>query len=132
VHIDKVTWILVRSGRVLTARNQGLDIFYLPGGKREPGETDLETLVREVKEELMVDVVTGTEKYIGTFTAQAHAKPEGVLCVMACYFSDFTGELAPSGEIAEIAWFTKADRERMSPVDRQVIDHLGQAGLLRD
>lgn len=45
--IDKIAWIHLEQRRLLTARNAGRDRFYLPGGKREPGESDLETLVRE-------------------------------------------------------------------------------------
>lgn len=54
--IDKVAWILVEDGRVLSTRSRGKDVWYLPGGKREPGESDLETLRREIGEELSVDV----------------------------------------------------------------------------
>ncbi|GIH05660.1 DNA mismatch repair protein MutT [Rhizocola hellebori] len=128
--IDKVAWILVRSGKLLSSRNHGIDIFYMPGGRRERGESDLDTLLREVKEELTVDIATDTVQHIGTFTAQAHAQPEGVLCVMACYSADYTGELAASSEIAEIAWLGYADRDRVSGVDREVMEHLHAHGLL--
>ncbi|MFF1601680.1 NUDIX domain-containing protein [Streptomyces mirabilis] len=43
---EKVAWILVRDGRVLVTRSHGRDRFYFPGGHREPGESDGETLVR--------------------------------------------------------------------------------------
>ncbi|HET6311147.1 MAG TPA: NUDIX domain-containing protein [Candidatus Nitrosotalea sp.] len=36
--------------RLLTVRTSGKDAFYLPGGKREPGESDLDALLREVRE----------------------------------------------------------------------------------
>ena len=66
--LDKVAWIhLDADGRVLTARNAGVDLFYFPGGQREPGESDLDTLVREVAEELTVDVDPASVEYVGTF-----------------------------------------------------------------
>ena len=49
---EKVAWVLVREGQVLVTRNHGRDLFYFPGGHREPGETDAQTLVREIDEEL--------------------------------------------------------------------------------
>ncbi|GAA4200186.1 hypothetical protein [Actinocatenispora rupis] len=37
--LEKVAWAYVRDGRLLVARNHGRALFYLPGGRREPGET---------------------------------------------------------------------------------------------
>jgi len=52
---------IVRDGRLLAARRTeppGLaGGWELPGGKVEPGETDREALLREIREELGVDVV---------------------------------------------------------------------------
>ncbi|MET9178924.1 hypothetical protein ABZX88_11945 [Kitasatospora aureofaciens] len=41
--IEKVAWIQVEHGRLLATRTHGRELFYLPGGKPEPGE-----LVREL------------------------------------------------------------------------------------
>lgn len=55
--IDKIAWIRVEDGRILSSRSRGKDVYYIPGGKPEPGEEDIETLVREVEEELSVDQI---------------------------------------------------------------------------
>ena len=52
--VDTVAWVRVEDGRILCARPRGKDIFYVPGGKREDGESDLQTLLREIAEELTV------------------------------------------------------------------------------
>ncbi|MFJ9117905.1 hypothetical protein ACIRJO_20400 [Streptomyces sp. NPDC102394] len=44
--------------------------------------------------------------------------------------ADHRGELTPSREIAEKAWFAYADRGRVSAVDRMVFDALHEAGRL--
>ncbi|NGY61197.1 NUDIX domain-containing protein [Lentzea sp. NEAU-D13] len=126
--IDKVAWVHVVDGRVLVARSHGKDTFYVPGGKREPGESDVETLVREIREELSVDV-SGPE-LIGVFEAQAHGRAEGETVRMTCYTATFAGELKPASEIAELAWFTTADADRVSPVTRVIFSHLESSGLL--
>lgn len=51
--IDKIAWIHTKDGKILSTLSKGKSTYYIPGGKREGDETDLETLVREVKEELL-------------------------------------------------------------------------------
>ncbi|GAA0228007.1 NUDIX domain-containing protein [Actinomadura nitritigenes] len=129
--IDKIAWILLDGGRILSTRSRGKDVYYLPGGKREPGESDVRTLVREVKEELTVDVLPETAAHLGTWEAQAHGHAGGVTVRMTCYTADHTGTPAPSSEIEEIAWLGYADRGRVSPVDQLIFDDLHAAGRLR-
>ncbi|MGV9212943.1 NUDIX hydrolase [Micromonospora sp. RB23] len=129
--IDKVAWILIEDGRVLSTRSQGKDVWYLPGGKREPGESDLETLRREIDEELSVEVDVHGATRLGTFTAQAHGHAVGVAVRMTCYRAGYRGRLRPASEIAEMAWLGYADRHRTSPVDQLIFDHLLAADLLR-
>jgi 8-oxo-dGTP diphosphatase len=128
--IDKVAWIHLEGGRILSTRSRGKDVFYIPGGKRESGESDGETLAREVEEELTVAIRRETAAHFGTFEAQAHGHPEGTLVRMTCYTADYRGAITPSSEIAEVAWLTYADRGRVSPVDRLIFDHLKAAGRL--
>jgi 8-oxo-dGTP diphosphatase len=54
--IDKVAWIRLEDGKVLSTRSRGKEAYYIPGGKREPGETDVQALVREIREELDVAI----------------------------------------------------------------------------
>ncbi|GAA4576190.1 NUDIX domain-containing protein [Micromonospora coerulea] len=129
--IDKVAWIRVEDGRVLSTRSRGRDVWYLPGGKREAGESDLDTLAREIIEELGVAVVRESAAHVGTFAAQAHGHAPGTLVRMTCYAADYRGELRPDSEIAELAWLGYADRHRVSPVDQIIFDHLRAAGALR-
>jgi 8-oxo-dGTP diphosphatase len=129
--IDKVAWVHIENGRVLSTRSRGKDTCYLPGGKRDPGETDEQCLRREIREELAVELEPETLRKLGTWEAQAHGNPEGVKIVMACYDADYVGELRASAEIDEFFWLTYADRERSAPVDRIIFDWLHERGALR-
>ncbi|MEH1127454.1 NUDIX hydrolase [Micromonospora sp. CPCC 206061] len=122
--IDKVAWIRLEDGVILSSRSRGKDVYYIPGGKREPGESDLDTLTREIREELSVAIVADSAAHLGTFHAQAHGHPDGRIVRMTCYTADYQGTLRPDNEIEEIAWLTHADRHRVSPVDRVIFDHL--------
>lgn len=128
--IDTVAWVCLAGGRVLGTRSRGRELFYIPGGKRHPGESDLETLVREVREEVSVEVLPGTAEHLGTYRAAADGHGAGVQVTMACYTAAHRGTLAAAGEIAELAWLGYADRDRTAPVDRVVFDDLLAAGRL--
>jgi 8-oxo-dGTP diphosphatase len=129
--IDKVAWICIGDGRILGTRSRGKDVYYLPGGKREPGETDIDTLVREIDEELAITIDPGTARHLGTFQAQAHGHAEGITVQMTCYTAEHCGTPAASREIEEIRWLSYRDRDRVSPVDQIIFDRLHQAGQLR-
>jgi len=128
--IDKVAFLYLANAKLLSTRSKGKDAYYIPGGKREDRETDIETLVREVKEELAVDIQPETAKLYGIFEAQAHGKAEGVIVRMTCYTADFTGVPAASSEIEELRWLTTADMEIISPVDKLIFKDLHDKGLL--
>jgi 8-oxo-dGTP pyrophosphatase MutT (NUDIX family) len=120
--IDKLAWVRVENGRVLCARSRGKDVWFLPGGKREAGESDEEALVREVREELSVDLHSIAPLHV--FEAQAHGQPEGVMVRMTCFTADYDGELQPAAEIEEIGWLPFAEKDRVSLVARQIFDWL--------
>lgn len=128
--IDKVALLYVKDGKILSTRSKGKDKYYLPGGKREGDEADLETLAREIREELSVDLVEATARFYGTFEAQAHGKEEGVLVKMTCYTTEFEGEPKADSEIAEVVWLTCRDMESVSPVDKLIFGDLRERGLL--
>ena len=128
--IDKVALIYVKDKQVLSSLSSGKDKYYLPGGKREGNETDLETLKREIKEELSVDIVDDTVEYYGTFQAQAHEHAEGVMVQMTCYTADFIGELKLDNEIERVVWLNYSDRKDVSPVDQIIFDDLLDKGLI--
>lgn len=129
--IDKIAFIYVKDGRILSTLSKGKDTYYLPGGKRELNETDEQTLIRECKEELSIEIKEDTIKYYGTFKAQAHGKQEGIIVKMTCYTAQFMGEMEPSSEIEEIRWLDYTNIDIVSPVDKIIFKDLHEKGILR-
>ncbi|WP_415951177.1 NUDIX hydrolase [Streptomyces sp. KLOTTS4A1] len=129
--IDTVAWVRVENGRILCARPRGKGVFYIPGGKREGAESDLETLLREIKEELTVLLDPDSALHVGTYEAEVPDLPGGAVVRMSCYTADYQGSLVVSGEIEEMAWFSYADRPSVPPVDQLLFDDLKAAGELR-
>ena len=129
--IDKIAFLYIKDGKILSTLSKGKDTYYIPGGKREGNESDEETLIRECKEELTIDIKKGTIKYYGTFEAQAHGKTEGVLVKMTCYMAEFDGELRPDSEIQEMTWLDYSNLNvKISPVDQLIFKDLYEKRLI--
>nr|WP_086938682.1 NUDIX domain-containing protein [Thaumasiovibrio occultus] len=125
--IDKLAWLSIQDGKLLAVRSKGKSLFYLPGGKREAGESDEAALIREIKEELSVELRSDSLRYAGTFTGPADGKAEGVEVQLTCYFADFEGELAPDAEIEELQFLSTADEAITSKAAWIVLESLHQA-----
>ncbi len=129
-YIDKLAWIHIKNRQVLGTRSKGKDTYYIPGGKREDGESDHQALVREIHEELNVQLLPYTIEFVGRFEAQAHGKPDGVMVRMTCYDGDYHGQLQPSSEIEELFWLKHKDKSKTSAVDMIILDWLKDKDLI--
>jgi 8-oxo-dGTP diphosphatase len=128
--IDKLAFIHLQNRQILMTLSKGKNIYYIPGGKREVGESDLEALSREVQEELSVEILPETLRHYGTFEAQAHGQTEGVIVRMTCYQANFLGQLKSSSEIQDLAFYTYAQKDIVGPVDQIIFDDLKAKNLI--
>ena len=130
--IDKLAWIHLLDNRILCVRSKNKALYYIPGGKREPGETDQQALIREIQEELSVDLLTDTILFAGEFIAQADGKEADIMVKITGYTAEYQGDLKPAAEIAEMAWLTYADREKCSLVVQHIFDWLYENKLIAE
>lgn len=143
-YIDKLALILINSeNKQLVARSYGKKVYYTPGGKREEGESDVEALLRECKEELDVDLLSATktpatiEPY-GTFSAQAYGKPDGTMVRMTCFrVTPREAEIEleclvkPSEEVEELAWIDSTfDQEKLTVTGIMIVEDLMEKKLI--
>jgi 8-oxo-dGTP diphosphatase len=128
--IDKVALIKIENGKILSTKSKGKNKYYIPGGKRENDETDEQTLIREIQEELSVEIIIESIEYFGTFKAQSDGAIEGVIVKMTCYKADYIGNLNANNEIDEIKWLNYKDLDIISEVDKIIFKDLKEKGLL--
>ena len=129
-YIDKLALIEIQDRKLLSTLSRGKDTWYIPGGKREGQESDSEALIREIREELTVDLIPETIKPYGVFEAQAHGKSEGMIVRMTCFTAKYHGNLKPSQEVAEMKFVNYEWKDKSSPVDKIIFDDLKNKGLI--
>ena len=127
--IDKLAWIQLLEGRILCTRSAGDTTYKIPGGNREPGETDAQGLAREIKKKLSVDLITATMKPVGIFEGQADGHGS-VLVRMNSYEAEYNATINPINEITEVVWLSYTDREMVSEVDELIFDFLKEKNQL--
>lgn len=115
-------WVEVRDGRLLAVRARGRDRWFVPGGKPEPGEDPADTVVREVREELGLELQPGTLRLLGVVTTPAHGYPAGTEVHLHCFAGAAEGEPLARAEIDEVGWLGPADVGVMAPGCRAVYE----------
>lgn len=128
--IEALSWVHVRDGRLLCVRSTGRDRLYLPGGKREPGESDEAAVAREALEEVSVVLRPGTFQRVAVIDQVAHGQAPGTRVELVCYTAEHDGEIVADNEITELAWIGHADRERCAPAVRDLVGLLHARGLV--
>ena len=122
--IEVVAGIIRDSGKVFaTQRGYGdfKDGWEFPGGKVEPGETPQQALVRELKEELCVDV------NVGDFLCTVEYDYPAFHLTMHCFFCSVVGGELTLLEHEAARWLSEADLHSVEwlPADVEVVKALG-------
>ncbi len=130
--IHKAALALIRDNKVLMAKNFYTDKYYIPGGTIEKNETTIETLIREIKEELSVDVIKDSIEYLGTYEDIATTHPDSIVQIRL-YLGEVEGELKPDSEVEKLGWFGKDDDWEIlgSVAKTKIMPVLLQKGLIR-
>jgi 8-oxo-dGTP diphosphatase len=103
--ILKIGLAVTADDRLLVVRKKGGTLYILPGGKPEPGENDLEALVREVEEELGCSLNSTTIEFLGSFSDRA-ADMENTTVTVRLYAAQLVGDPIPQSEIENLKWFS--------------------------
>jgi 8-oxo-dGTP pyrophosphatase MutT (NUDIX family) len=111
INIQKAGGVFIKDRHFLVTKSFGKDVFVAPGGKLEKGETAVQALGRELKEELSIEISPNTLEDLGTFRAEA-AGQAGVMLEMQVFrVHDYTGEIVASSEIEETKWINTQTKD---------------------
>ena len=110
-----------------------MDFFIDPGGKIEQGETAKQALVRELKEELSIDVDESDLEFFGEFVAEAANHKGKTVNMQAFIVKKWQGTIRSDAEIEELRWLTSnlpTDIQVGSIFGGKVLPKLHKQGLV--
>jgi 8-oxo-dGTP pyrophosphatase MutT (NUDIX family) len=117
--VNKVGVLILGGNRLLLCRkNRDTSKLILPGGRIETGESDLDCLARELREELG-DVLLTNVAYLGCYEDRASLDDPAVVKSLriTLYRGDLVGTPVPASEITELVWFgPDSDRDELTPI----------------
>lgn len=106
--IFKVGLAVTDGDRLLVVRKKGGYRYILPGGKPEKGEGDLETLSREIFEELGCAIEHNTLEFLGAFTDTA-ADMSDTTVTVRLYGGRLEGMPSAKAEIETLRWISRGE-----------------------
>ena len=109
--------VLSARGLLLVSKRAAPSVFYLPGGKPEPGEPALTCLRRELREELGVELAEATP----LIEVRATAALERVAMHMSVFLTRLRGEPSAAAEIHALRWWPEHANLELAPAVRDVV-----------
>lgn len=106
---NKIAGIIIKDKELLMCKKYNEPHFIMPGGRVEDNENDQETLKRELKEELNINLISAKE--FKTWEAP-HFKDKNKIIKMKTFFVEIDGEPQATGEVDEIKWIDTSYKQQ--------------------
>ena len=121
---------LVRDRRVLMVTARDREVYYMPGGKIDHGETAAEAAAREALEEVALVLDPAELDELFEVVVQAHGEPDGRLVRMRVFRAETDAMPFASTEVDALHWVTTADAHRCPPAGAEVLARLAASGII--
>lgn len=133
VDIHKAGAIILRDRHLLLVRAKKQAIFNTPGGKLRSKEIPIQTLIRELHEELAIIVAESHLSFFGTFYDCVVNQPHRTFRMDTFILEGFSGDFSQNGEIEELRWINTLNAldQSISPVfKREILPRMKQRGVI--
>jgi len=97
--------LVLHNNRLLLTFSKNKKAWYLPGGKLDKNESSLEALVREIKEELSLELNSKELTFYTHISAPAYGE-DNLQMEQDCFLYDLKTEIKPTNEIEAIKYFS--------------------------
>ncbi|PZP47266.1 MAG: DNA mismatch repair protein MutT [Pseudopedobacter saltans] len=97
--------VVCKNNRLLLVYSKKKQAWYLPGGKLDAGETSLQAVIRECKEELNIDLQQDRLQYYCHTTAPAYGEHGNTIMEQDCYLYELDEDIKPSNEIEDARFY---------------------------
>ena len=104
-------------------RKRGTTKFMQPGGKPEFGESPLQTVIREIHEELGLQFTAEDLTYNGEWVGPA-ANEDDTAITASIFTGHYDGVLAPLAELEELLWIAPEDALQREDLAPSLKDHV--------
>lgn len=110
--------IIIKKGRVLLVYESKAKYWGFPKGHMEEGESEVETALREVREEVnLKPVIFENFRYVINYVVKENI-PKEVVFFLADVEEDVVTK--QNAEIEMTGWFTEKEAEKMMDFDNQI------------
>lgn len=129
--IYKTALAVFKDKKMIMVRTTKNDtVFYTLGGKIEEGESGIDCLHREVKEEAGVEIVEDSLKFLHEFEAPAYGR-ENTLVNIKLYEGSLKSDPIPSSEVVEIHYFdSTVDKKHLTEITFDMFAWLKNNGYI--
>lgn len=113
--------IVINDNKLLLAFSNNKRAWYLPGGKIDPGESAIQSLIREIEEELQVKLSETDLKPYYHISAPAFGEENNLIMEQDCFIGSPNDAYKASGEIGGIKYFSYESYKAQEPLVPGVI-----------
>ena len=97
--------LVIKNNKLLLTFSGNKKAWYLPGGKIDQDENSKSALIREIKEELDVDLIENELDFFCHITAEAYGE-QNLLMEQDCFLYDLKENIKPTNEIEAVNYFS--------------------------